>query len=135
RSGDEVWLVGDVGLARAGLLWLSRGEVRASRRGGSTGRAVARCLEAWRRPRALVREGRALRGRARAAIDVSDGLSTDAAHLAAASEVRVVIEEPRLRAALCRELEKVAPLLDCDPLELALAGGEDYALLAVGPGD
>jgi thiamine-monophosphate kinase len=134
RPGDELWLVGDVGLARAGLLWLSREEARASRRGGSTGRAVARCLEAWRRPRALVREGRALRGRARAAIDISDGLSTDAAHLAKASGVRVVIQEPRLRAALCRELEKVAPLLDCDPLELALAGGEDYALLAAGSG-
>lgn len=131
RPGDELWLVGSVGLARAGLLFLSRdrGAVRRSRKAS----CVAECVNAWRRPRALVRDGMRLVGRAHAAIDLSDGLSTDAAHLAEASRVRVVIDEAALRAALPGALVAAAKLFHADALELALAGGEDYALLATGP--
>lgn len=124
--GDAVWLVGDVGLAAAGLRLLQAG------RGRARGRAAARCLRAWREPRALVKQGLALVGRASAAIDISDGLGRDAGHLARASNRRVVIEQAALEAALAPELGLVAHELGVDPLELALAGGEDYALLATG---
>lgn len=130
--GDDLWLVGNVGLARAGLLFLSR--KRSPRRAAQAKRAVAACVGAWRNPRARIGEALALAGAAHAAIDVSDGLSTDAAHLAEESRVRVVIEEQALRAALPRSLEMAASLLDTDALGLALQGGEDYALLATGPG-
>ncbi len=135
RPGDELWLVGDIGLARAGLLWLLRRGPHAERKVGPRARrAIARCVEAWRRPEALVRFGVRLRRCASAAIDISDGLSTDAAHLAAASRVCVVIEEQKLRAALSHPLVTASDVLGVDALELALAGGEDYALLAAGPG-
>lgn len=129
--GDELWIVGDVGLSRAGLLLLSKGRsMQRTRRGAD---AERRCVEAWRRPRALLARGRALLDRAHASLDVSDGLSRDARHLAEASGVRVVIEQPRLLRALSGDLSRVAELLGKDALSLALEGGEDYALLATGP--
>src|SRR5690606_11215644 len=60
---------------------------------------------------------------ARAMLDISDGLGGDAAHLAAASGVRLVIEVERLPAAA-----RVS-VLD------AAAAGEDYELLAAMPPD
>lgn len=134
RPSDELWLIGEVGLARAGFLWLSRkGRQPNANRDAQRRRAILRCVDAWRRPKALIREAARLRRRAHAAIDISDGLSTDAEHLAVESGVRVVIEERRLRAALGRNLVAAADFLGVRALELAIAGGEDYALLATGP--
>ena len=126
RPGDELWLLGDVGLAAAGLRLLQRARPRR-------GAAARRAIEAWRRPRALVDAGRELVGRARAAIDVSDGLGKDAARLGAASGVRVVVVEAWLERLLGAELRSLALLLKDSVLRLALEGGEDYALLAAGP--
>lgn len=126
RAGDELWLVGSVGLASAGLTALKRKLRRPSR-------AVRACIRAFARPAALLAEGRALVGRARAALDVSDGLAGDAGHLARASQVRVVISAAALSASLPPELVVAAAELELDPLETALFGGEDYALLAAGP--
>lgn len=128
RGSDELWLIGDVGMAALGLGVLGG---RWSR--GARSPAVRRCISKWREPRALIDAGLALVGRARAALDVSDGLAGDAAHLAEASRVRVVIDAHALRAALSADLVVAARSVGADPLELALHGGEDYALLAAGP--
>jgi thiamine-monophosphate kinase len=140
RPGDELWLVGDVGLARAGMLLLSKAtarhrRLRAYEARAPTGRRDAGhiCIQHWRRPRALISEGARLVGRATAIIDVSDGLAGDASRLADASEVRVLVDEVRLRSALQPELIAVCSALKIDPLDVALEGGEDYALLACGP--
>ncbi len=127
RPGDELWLVGELGLARAGLLLLLSGDMAAGR-----ARAARACLAAWRQPRALLAEGRALASRARAALDVSDGLGEDLARLARASGVRILVEERALSQTLHPALTRVAERLGVTPLELALRGGEDYALLACG---
>lgn len=124
RPGDEVWLVGDVGLAAAGLRCLERGIAR--------GPGVRRCLAAWRRPEARVEAGLRLQGRATACIDVSDGLVGDAVHLAEASDVALLLEPARFEA-LLEPLREPAHELGVDALQLALWGGEDYALLATGP--
>jgi thiamine-monophosphate kinase len=129
RPGDALWLLGRVGCAAAGLRL-----VQQPRRVAPGARAaVGACIAAWRSPRALVAEGISLVGRARAVIDVSDGLGTDARHLAEASGVRVVLEESALRRGLSPELIVAAAALAVDPLTFALSGGEDYALLASGP--
>lgn len=131
HAGDELWLVGDVGLARAGLLLLQR---FGGRRPRGLGRdAFDACVSAWRRPRALVRRGRGLVGRATACLDVSDGLGGDAGHLARASGVRVVVEEAALARTLRSELVRAAESLGATALSVAVTGGEDYALLATGP--
>ncbi len=146
RSGDELWLIGNLGLAAAGLRWLTAHDAgrdgrvvtaKTERPGTSSlapaeRRAVRAALAAFRRPRALVRDGRGLAGRARAAIDVSDGLAADATHLADESGVRIVVERAALRRALAPELFTMARLLETDAIELAVSGGEDYALLATG---
>ena len=129
KTGDQLWLFGDVGLAGAGLRLLQRGKLRPR------SPALLRCLEAWRAPKALVREGLLLPGRATAAIDVSDGLAADAGHIARASARRLVIQEHLLARLLRAELRKAAEVLGVNPLDLALRGGEDYALLATGPAE
>ncbi|HZU84779.1 MAG TPA: thiamine-phosphate kinase [Polyangiaceae bacterium] len=134
EPGDGVWLAGRVGLAAAGFAALAR-----AREGGREARgaqaatdamppALCEAVDAWRRPRALVAEGRAMGAVARAAVDVSDGLARDAGHLAEASGVRVVLDESALRSDAA--LIAAAGALGADPLELALHGGEDYALVA-----
>lgn len=133
RVGDEVWLIGDVGLAAAGrrLLLASHGRGRLP---PPTRKAIEKCVTAFRRPQALVRAGMRLVERAHAVIDVSDGLVGDARHLAEASGVRLVLEEAALRRILGPELREAAEFLGEDALTLALEGGEDYALVATGPG-
>jgi thiamine-monophosphate kinase len=125
RAGDELWCVGEVGLAAAGLAWLGSGTRK-------TTSAARRCVTAWRRPQALLASGLGLQGRARACCDVSDGLARDAQHLADASKVRIVIEERALLAALAPELVSAAEGLGRSALGFALGGGEDYALLCTG---
>ncbi len=142
RPGDEIWLVGELGLAALGLRLLEAGERGGASREKSTprtrplvgqNRAERRCLLAFRRPRALVDEGRRLVGLARSCLDVSDGLAGDAAHLARASGVRLVVDGALLVAAAAPEFQQLARALAVEPLSILLQGGEDYALLATGP--
>lgn len=118
RAGDGLWLAGRAGLAAAG--W------RALERGVFDDR-VSSAIAAWRTPVALLAEGRAMATVAHAAIDVSDGLARDCGHVADASGVCLVLEE----AALLSDglLLGAAAALRIDPLDLALHGGEDYALV------
>jgi len=123
RPGDGVWLGGEVGLAAAGLRALETGIADDIR--------LRRAVGAWRSPRALVAEGRAMSMMAHAAIDVSDGLARDAGHVAEASGVQIVLDEGAL--GVSPALRDGAAALGLDPLELALHGGEDYALVAASP--
>lgn len=143
QPGEQLWLVGSLGLAAAGLAALRLGRVRVTagreerhidgaEPSATSTAALARCVEAWRRPRALLSEGRALVGRASAAIDVSDGLAADAWQLARASRARIVVDRERLRAALDPSLIAASRSLRRSPLHFAVYGGEDYALLATG---
>jgi thiamine-monophosphate kinase len=129
RPGQELWLVGAIGLAAAGLSALRLGRFGS---GDATG-PLDECAARWRRPQALIARGSELVGRASAAIDVSDGLAADAGQLARASGVCVLIEAGRLRAALGPRLIEASRALRRSPLRFALFGGEDYALLATGP--
>lgn len=125
RAGDELWLVGPVGQARLGLLALEAGLAQK--------RPLAPYVSAFRRPKALLTEGRRLAGVAHACLDVSDGLRRDAPRLAGQSGVRVVIERARLERLLAPPFASAARTLGVDPVQTMLEGGEDYALLATGP--
>jgi thiamine-monophosphate kinase len=130
RPGDALFAAGALGLARAGLVALERGMADDPR--------LVAGVRAWRRPCARIDDGLALDPAARAAIDVSDGLAADAAHLAEAAGLAVVLDAERLLAHAATAAPGVpfadaAHALGEDPMALALAGGEDYALLVVAP--
>lgn len=79
------------------------------------------------RPTARVAEGiwLAETGLVRSMMDVSDGLWVDLRKLCHASGVSAVIELEKLADGFVQECQQLA----VDPLETALVGGEDYALL------
>jgi thiamine-monophosphate kinase len=81
-------------------------------------------------PQPRIATGKALlkRNLATACIDLSDGLSTDLAHLCRASNVQALIEQSALPIhPLARKLAPAAAL------DAALNGGEDYELLFAAP--
>jgi thiamine-monophosphate kinase len=127
RPGDELWLIGSVGKAAAGLAVLER--VPQAKRSN----AMRACVRAWQRPNALVKQGVRLCSCAHAAIDVSDGVAGDARHLSDASAARVVLQASLLEQAAGKIVAEVARALEHSVLDLVLFGGEDYALLAAGP--
>jgi thiamine-monophosphate kinase len=130
RPGDVLAVTGELGGAAAGLLILARRELADGLDGEDADRLRGRQTD----PAARIGAGLALaRSGASAMIDVSDGLGADAAHVAAASGTRLVIELDRLP--VQAGVEAVAAAAGIDPAELTTGGGEDYELLAALPED
>ncbi len=128
RVDDVIVLTGSTGESGAGLdILLNSPEMSPE---------ISRLLVASHlEPRAHVREGRLLaRSRAcTAAIDVSDGLSSDLGHICADSGVGAVVYEAQLP--ISPVLSHAGQITGKDPLDWVLNGGEDYVLLAgVKPG-
>ncbi len=118
--GDLVGVTGALGAAGAGLA-LMQG------RAALGGEVAARALTRARRPRPRLAEGAALGAAgARAMIDISDGLATDAAHIGRASELTLEIDLSLLP--IDRETVAVARELEIEPWRLAATAGEDYEL-------
>jgi len=124
RAGDGVYVTGTLGDAAAGLRCLKqREDVAASPALASTA-PCATLIERLDRPTPRVAQGLALRGRASACIDISDGLVADLGHVCAASGVGTEIDVESLPASS-------ALLGFCDaPTRhaLQLGGGDDYEL-------
>ena len=119
RAGDLLYVTGSLGGSAAGLAKLSRLQRTAGRRLWTSPARVPADLASHLFPQPRVLQGLALqrRGLASAAIDLSDGLSTDLAHLCEESRVGAVIEKNAL------------PVGKGASVEQALHGGEDYELL------
>lgn len=108
RAGDDIWVSGRIGDGWLGLR-AARGEIP------DAGGALAR---RYRLPEPRLALGRALRGLAHAAMDVSDGLLQDLSHLCRAGGVAAEVEGPRV------------PVSDpAAPLAALVTGGDDYELL------
>ncbi len=117
-AGDRVWVTGTLGGARAAL--------RAWERGG---RPSEQAYLRFARPEPRLGAGRelALLG-ATAMIDLSDGLASDAGHLAAASGVSLDID-----LSLLPVDQSLAGYQEREARLLGAGGGEDYELLATMP--
>ena len=88
RAGDELWVsgpLGDAGWALTSLLRDRSGD------GGFAIEATAAQVDKYESPTARVALGLALRGIATSCIDISDGLLSEAKHLATASAVSIEI--------------------------------------------
>jgi thiamine-monophosphate kinase len=111
RVNDGLWVTGELGGPRLALRAWQAGQ----RPSGDLARRFAR-------PDARIAPGLWLAQHgATAMIDISDGLSSDARHLAAASGIGIEIQ-----------VERVPCFPGADPL-LALASGEEYELLVALP--
>jgi thiamine-monophosphate kinase len=130
RSGDLVAVTGALGGAGAGLALI---DGRAQGNGLSV--TVKRQLhQRYARPEPRIAAGRWLSDHgATALIDVSDGLATDARHLAQASRVRIELDLKDLP--LSPGVDEIAAELGRDGRELAATAGEDFELcVTLSPG-
>jgi thiamine-monophosphate kinase len=140
RPGDAVFLSGWPGRAAAGLRLARMTAAFASQGAPPTPHLIglapgleAELTAAYRDPEPRLEVGCALaRERlATAAIDVSDGVGIDAARLARASGVRIVLEGEKLPVAVA--LAAYCDVESLDPTDLILSGGDDYELLFTAP--
>ena len=117
QVGDEIWVSGTLGdaalalAARQGRLQLDLADEAA----------LAGRLD---KPQPRVALGKALRGLAHSAIDLSDGLLADLGHVAERSGVAAVLDSGTLPLSdAARRQRGYSGLIDC-----VLAGGDDYEL-------
>jgi thiamine-monophosphate kinase len=119
-EGDSIVVVGWLGSARAGLALLQK---------RSAAGKFHSLIRAYKKPVPLLavvdilRDDRSVHG----AIDVSDGLSTDLVHLCRAGGTGCVIDLSALP--VQPSLERYCRAARTDPMEWALNGGDDYALI------
>ncbi len=109
--GDALWVTGRLGGPLLALRAWERGDVPSRDSRARFARPAARFAEA----RWLAANG------VTAGLDISDGVVSDASHLAAAGGVRIVVNLDRL------------PLLSAATIEDAARSGEEFELLVTGP--
>jgi thiamine-monophosphate kinase len=124
RVGDAVFVTGTLGDAAAGLRCLDPNDAEAHRLVAAAAGTREALIERLNRPLPRVAQGLALRGRATACIDVSDGLLADLVHICQASRVGVELEIDTLPAS-----PQLLALFEADArYTFQLAGGDDYEL-------
>lgn len=128
RPGDGLYVSGELGgssLGLARLLEMQDPLTEARLEADPLAAAIRRHLD----PPARIEAGRALAGRARAMMDLSDGLLTDLP--------RLLAESGGLGATIETATLPLDPALTgrADALSFAAAGGEDYELLFAAPSE
>lgn len=144
--GDAVWVSGLPGLARLGLLFefQVRGLLKQALRSEQlepTLHVLAQVPEglkdqarqALTRPQPRLELAKALRGVARAALDLSDGLSGDLAHVATSSGVQLQIHHQAIERLWIQAWPDLVHHSDKDSLlrvlsDISYTGGDDFEL-------
>jgi thiamine-monophosphate kinase len=122
RAGDDVWVSGALGDAAIAVAHC-KGRVQLA------ARELARCMRRLERPTPRIALGIALRGIARAAIDISDGLAADLGHICERSKLGADV--------YLAQVPRSPPLARLGDRAAAhaalLAGGDDYELCFTAP--
>ena len=126
QAGDEIWVTGDLGGARAGLEVLLHSDAVA-------GLPTAYVLTRYRRPQPRLREAQYLREHSElhSLLDISDGLSSDLRHICEASGVGAQLDAVHIP--IAESTRQIALTRQADPLDYALHGGEDFELCITAP--
>ncbi len=122
KPGDIIFSTGYLGDSRAGL------KIILDNIKPESGE-LEELLSAHLLPKPYLNEGRFLAGRkgVHAAIDVSDGLSSDLGHILEESNAGAILYGDSIP--VSENLKFFCSKYNCDTLEFALNGGEDYTLL------
>ncbi|MFI6293084.1 thiamine-phosphate kinase [Nonomuraea sp. NPDC050790] len=131
RPGDRLCVTGPTGIAASAQRYFG-----GDRRAGLRPEQEELLISAWRRPRALVGQGRCLSrsGVVTSCQDTSDGLKAGVQSLAEASEVGFVVEEAELPVA--DVVAEVAALTGGEVTSTVLGDSVDFQLVfTVGEGD
>ena len=119
--GDDIWVSGNLAKGAAALAVLE-GRLSASK---LSAEAADELLQAFNAPKPRIDLGVALADIASSAIDISDGLYADAAHIAKRSSVQCQIDVAALP--IKPYLRQASDNKTC--LQWALSGGDEYELL------
>ncbi len=122
QPGDRIALLGNVGESGAGLKLLMKNGLNEDRR-------YRQLIKTHNRPRLFIEEAQYLAGfpAVHAMIDLSDGIDSDAGHIARRSGVGLKIDIERLPIRLV--VREVCDEFSWSAEELALTAGEDYGIL------
>jgi thiamine-monophosphate kinase len=118
RPGQALYVTNFLGLAEIG---------RRALRDKLPKKEYPDAIEKHLYPEPRIFEAQSLRRYSTACIDTSDGLSTDAFHLAEESRVKIIISEEHIP--IHPEVGKLCSIEKIDPVEFILSAGEDFELL------
>ncbi len=129
KVGDDIYVSGQLGSSALGLELLKA----ASFESILTSDQKKAFIQAHLNPRPQVVIGKSLAqsGLIHSMQDISDGISTDLAHICSESKVGAYLLEEKLP--MHENLATVSATIGKDYLQLMLSGGEDYQLLFTAP--
>jgi thiamine-monophosphate kinase len=125
KAGELICVTGPLGDAALGLM-VAREQIQVAEQQHQT-----HLLNKYYRPYPQVAAGIALRSRATAGIDISDGLLADVAHISRASNVGALLRWERVPLSEAAKSVADKSLL----MKSALTGGDDYQLCFTVPED
>ncbi|WP_158551395.1 thiamine-phosphate kinase [Rhodohalobacter sp. SW132] len=128
KPGDHIAVLGNPGESGAGLKLLLDGAP-------ADGEDEQKLISAHHRPQLYVEEAQFLAsfGGVNSMIDLSDGIESDARHIAQKSGITLQMKVDQIP--ISPTLQRVCDTRSWDPLELAVASGEDYGLLFTAGGE
>ena len=125
KSGDLIYVTGDLGASAAGLKLLQRGYSPVLRSPNQIEELMNLAIESHLQPTPRVEIGQILLGLevVTSMIDISDGLSSDLNHICEESQVGAIVYASAI------PVSPSIATIKQDGLQTALNGGEDYELL------
>ena len=125
KAGDDVWVTGTIGDARLGLQTVLGQALKPQ----PSAEGLWHFENAYYRPEPRLLFRKALRQYATACADISDGLVADAAHIAAASDVRFILDADKVPLSPHSGAWLSAQTDEENAFKSLITAGDDYELI------